>query len=86
MIVGDNRELLNFVGRMARTTSPMNCGNEYFTAFRAWDTCPNEYGYHKSVFMREGLVVLLEPRDTFWKVLVGDREVWVDHYILELVE
>jgi len=80
---GSCREL---VGRLAAATSSTNWRTEYFTAFRAWDTFPGEYGYHKPVFLQEGLVVLLESRETFWRVLVGNREVWVDHYRLELIE
>lgn len=73
------------VGKIARTKMA-SWGSEFYPVVRAWKSFPGIYGFHESVLLHIDLVVLLEHRDTFWKVLAGDREVWIDNYKLDLIE
>lgn len=50
-------------------------------AVKGWDTCPNQYGFHKPTWVGPVLALLLERRDVYWRILVPDgNAVWVEHY------
>jgi hypothetical protein len=48
---------------------------------KGWDTFPGEYRFHRQIWAGPSLVVLLENRDVWWRIL-GPNGVtaWVEHY------
>lgn len=56
-------------------------------AVKAWDTCPDQHGFHKAVWVGPILALLLEHRDVYWRILVPDGgAVWVEHYRVKGIE
>jgi hypothetical protein len=77
------------VGDLIRVV-PRTCYPEIGRAVRGWVNPPDMYinlmRTHKDfVWVTATLGVLVSRHDTYWRVLVADKLVWLEHYALKQV-
>lgn len=74
------------VGDLARVV-PITSYPGIGKVVKAWDTCPDQYGFHKPIWVGPIVTVLLEQRDVYWKILLPDYGIaWVEHYRVQGVK
>lgn len=65
------------IGLLVQTNMQKGC--------RGWMNFPGEYGFHRCTWLPwKSLGIVLEKRDTFFLVLFGGLELWIEHYWLDV--
>jgi len=72
---------MNFVGLLAKLDS-----RKETSTVRCWGSFPGEYGFHRPIILQRCLVILLEHKEYFWKVFAAGKEVWIEDYLLEIID
>jgi len=49
---------------------------------KGFDTFPGTFGYHRSETVSPGMCLVVEHREPFIRVLVGDKILWFESYNL----
>lgn len=52
-------------------------GNE---RIKTWSGYPEEYGYHKVIWMDSGTALVLQKRKTYYQILFNSHVVWIESH------